>query len=208
MNYKTINTQENIPEILYVFQLYSNSPLGRSYNDYYLSTKEIKSAGISNLFCSEKKALFENGDIVYNNILDDKFSVLLSKFGYENLNNEFEYCLEQYRKENFKNYPSRLSSIYAFGDLETCRLVSSIYRWNMNEIKTFKVKELYSACKVHMEIVSILKDNFQSISNIEYYYEKYWRGEKIDDIHLNNTKISVAPIYEYLIEGVLEEIGE
>ena len=57
-----------------------------------------------------------------------------------------------------------------------------------------------------MEIISTYKPDPQLITNLNDCLKKYWIGEKIEEILLNNKRLSVAPIYEYLIEGVLEEI--
>ncbi len=207
-NYKTMNTNENIPEILYVFQLYDDTPIGKIYRENFETTKTIKSAGIYNLLKDDYRNKFVNGDIEYVDILNNNFSNRLSKFGFENINNEFEVELERYRMKKYKTYPSRLSCIYAFGDYETCKLVSQIYKWSLDEIKEFKIINLHSACKVHMEIVSYLKGKMQNFSfeEIEKYYDKYWKGERIDKISIDNKMLSVSPIYEYLIEGEIKEV--
>lgn len=206
MQYKTINTNEEIPEELYVFQLYGNTPLERIYKENYGSTQRIYSAGMGNIKNPILKEKFLNGDINYTNILDDNFSCRLTKFGFENINNEFEVAIEEYRKNNFKNYPSRLSCIFAFGNFETCKMVSQLYHWNLNEIKKFKIVELHSACKVHMEIVSIYKANPQLMQNPDECFRKYWNGEMIEEMLVDGRRNSVAPICEYLIEGILEEV--
>lgn len=206
MKYKTINTDEEIPEELYIFQFFENTPIGRIYKESFDRSQKIFSAGISNLENPIFKEKFLNGEINYTDILNENFSCRLTKFGFENINNEFEVVVENYRKNNFPHYPSRLSCIYAFEDFDTCKLVSQLYKWDLNEVKKFKIVKLHSACKTHMEIISTYKPDPQLITNLNDCLKKYWMGEKIEEILLNNKRLSVAPIYEYLIEGVLEEI--
>ena len=101
MKYKTINTDEEIPEELYIFQFFENTPIGRIYKESFDRSQKIFSAGISNLENPIFKEKFLNGEINYTDILNENFSCRLTKFGFENINNEFEVVVENYRKNNF-----------------------------------------------------------------------------------------------------------
>lgn len=144
-----------------------------------------------------------------------------------------EYNLELTREKFYKQYPSRFSGILAFGDQETCANVALAHNWDLNTVRKFKLinmRELNKYVKVgkfNMGIVSLLNSpNISPYKQDELYYE-YWNcsksvnldiynsvGDKIkcnDEVFVydaiqNITINRTVPVYEYLIEGILEEI--
>ena len=58
----------------------------------------------------------------------------------------FEYALEYIRRKKYKKYPSRFSCLYAFGDYESCKKVSELKKWPLENVKKYKIKKqtLYS----------------------------------------------------------------
>lgn len=132
-----------------------------------------------------------------------------------------EYILEYYRP---KIYPSRFSCIYAFGNYESCITASKEYEWSLENVRKFKLKKFnneFDKCvkvvKCNMKIASrmwnsnISTFDRESIINMANFY---WNGNGIFateriDIESNSLIQTVRyALYEYLIEGVLEEIEE
>ncbi len=127
-----------------------------------------------------------------------------------------EYNCEHFRKLYFPKYPSRLSSCYAFGDYETCKIVSEKYRWNLNSVKKFRLipHEHNRVAKVNMEIVS-LERYANTISSLDaetqqQIWASYWNG--IGNIKMELPTINGSQdfeseiIWEYLVEGILQLI--
>ena len=125
-----------------------------------------------------------------------------------------EYNAELSRKYNFPNYPSRLSAVYAFGDKETCRIVSNKYHWDINTVRRFRLNPnpLNKVVKVNMEIVSLERHansismmNADTINNI---WQSYWTGfgNIVMELPIANggrKEFHSEVIWEYLIEGQL-----
>ena len=138
-----------------------------------------------------------------------------------------EYELERYRYNNFKTFPSRFSCVYAFGDLESCELASKYYGWDLSKVKKFKIfdstkygidlSSMVKICKCNMEIVTYMWNHdlqYFPIEERQKFCEAYWLGrgavassmQDIDTGHEITTNSGV--LYEYLIEGILDEIIE
>ncbi|QQR83068.1 hypothetical protein IPJ72_04595 [Candidatus Peregrinibacteria bacterium] len=125
-----------------------------------------------------------------------------------------EYDAELTRFQNYPLYPSRLSAIYAFDNLETCKIVSKKYGWDLSTVKKFKLEEnpLSRVIKVNMEIVSLCKLAYRTSSidkkTIESIWHSYWKGDKDFQMELltptlNRKIYKVDNIFEFLIEGKL-----
>ena len=192
---------DKIPEKFYIFQLYNeNNYIDRYYKENFIKTNIIKSA----TFIKGQKV----EDTNYLDFFNPQYTNAYSKFGIENINNEFEIKLEKYRKKYFPQLPSRYSCIFAFESYEMCELVSQCYHWNLMEVNCFKPNKIIAIKRVNMEIISALKDmyNLFDEESLKSYFNMYFSGELIKDIVYpsDNKKISFSPIYEYLIEGELE----
>lgn len=128
-----------------------------------------------------------------------------------------EYDAEICRKRNYPKFPSRLSAIFAFGDLETCHIVAKKYGWDLSSVKKFKLVEhpLTRVIKVNMEIVSLAKLSYKiSYSNAEdldRYWRHYWSGggaiqEELPSQNYSRKTFDSGVIFEYLIEGSVKII--
>lgn len=74
-----------------------------------------------------------------------------------------EYDAEQARRRSFPLKPSRLSAIFAFGDEQACVEASHRYRWPLESVRRFKLKEPNQearAAKVNMEIISLMRSAY------------------------------------------------
>ncbi|PCI43871.1 MAG: hypothetical protein COB41_06065, partial [Proteobacteria bacterium] len=124
-----------------------------------------------------------------------------------------EYDAEIYREENHPLYPSRLSALYAFGSIETCRLVSEKYGWPLDAVQQFRLKDwpLTRIAKVNMEHVSLARRAYKisMMQDIDRLWGGYWTGfdEIILELPSSNferKQYNSGVIWEYLIEGVVE----
>ena len=123
---------------------------------------------------------------------------------------QMEYILEYHRP---KIYPSRFSCIYAFGNYESCITASKEYGWPLENVRKFKLKKFnneFDKCvkvvKCNMEIASRMWNS--DISTFDRESNGIFATERID-IETNSLIQRVGyELYEYLIEGVLEEIEE
>lgn len=134
-----------------------------------------------------------------------------------NVTNEYqtEYNCELHRYYNFPKYPSRLSSSYAFGDYESCKLVSQKYGWKLDTVRKFKLipHEQNRVAKVNMEIISLerLANNIsmQDMATLNQVWSWYWNGNGQLELELPGHSGSrqiykSGEIWEYLVEGILE----
>ena len=214
---KTVNTNEKIPNIFYIFCNFNN-PI---CNHNIKFTKQI----ISGAFCNFETTPnftdnYLNGTQNYLPFIKSNKAPLSPSFYCHGMTNDYslEYNLELYRYNNHSKYPSRLSAVYAFGDFNDCKKVSKLYGWDIKSVKKFKLKEdvtdkLIRISKHNMEIISYMRGldcRLFSIQDQDLIYNKYWNGcgninmEKI--INNKPIKLNTGEIYEYLIEGILELI--
>ena len=220
---KTLNTKEEIPEFFYIFINQGDSIFCNiNYHNYTL-TSSIVSGGFYNLLVDFEKADdFIKGNITYAPFIPNKttFSIPTSHtLGVINGYN-VEYILEYYRP---KQYPSRFSCVYAFGNYESCLKASKIYDWDIKNVKKFRLKQLgieFNKCikivKCNMGIVTAMWkcggiSAFDDKSTRKIA-EAYWSGkgkiatERSDLTTGLITQVISQELYEYLIEGVLEEV--
>lgn len=221
---KLINMDEDCPKVFYVFIGLGNSIYSKiNYHNYKLNNSLI-SSGFKNLEISNIDINdFIMGNITYAPFIPNSTTFLSPTSHLMNVINSYqvEYILEFYRK---REYPSRFSCLYAFGDYESCEKASKLYpkMFDLSKVKKFKLKitntdldKCIKVAKCNMEIVTrmwncdISSFDKDSISRISY---AYWNGtgpvaterQNIEDGLYSQTISDV--LYEYLIEGILEEV--
>lgn len=125
-----------------------------------------------------------------------------------------EYDAERIRMAAYPVAPSRLSATYAFGDYETCVEVSRRYRWNLDEVRRFRLDRdaLTRVHKCNMEIVSLARHAYLVSSSSDEtsaaIWGAYWSGQgslqmELPDENLQRKTYDSGQIWEYLIEGRL-----
>lgn len=221
---KLINMDEDCPKVFYVFIGLGNSIYSKmNYYNYKLNNSLIsggfKNLEISNIDIND----FIMGNIIYAPFSPNSTTFLSPTSHLMSVINSYqvEYILEFYRK---REYPSRFSCLYAFGDYESCEKASRLYprMFDLSKVKKFKLKitntdldKCIKVAKCNMEIVTrmwncdISSFDKDSISRISY---AYWNGagqiaterQNIEDGLFSQTLSDV--LYEYLIEGILEEV--
>lgn len=221
---KLLNIDEEIPEVFYIFigqgkNIYSKI----NYHNYCLN-KRIVSSGFQGLFTEPSKVKdFLDGNIVYAPFVPNDTTLNVPSSHQMAVVNGYytEYVLEYVRFTKFKHYPSRFSCVFAFGNYESCQKANKYYNWDLKKVKKFKlVKNTHldpciKVAKCNMEIVTemwncdIASFDRESIDRIAI---AYWNGigqvatEREDiDTRLRTQRVC-GEIYEYLIEGILEEI--
>lgn len=221
---KLINIDEDCPKVFYVFIGLGNSIYSKiNYHNYKINNSLI-SGGFKNLERSNIDINdFIMGNITYAPFIPNSTTFLSPTSHLMNVINSYqvEYILEFYRKQE---YPSRFSCLYAFGDYESCKKASRLYPriFDLSKLKKFKLKitntdldKCIKVAKCNMEIVTrmwncdVSSFDKDSISRISY---AYWNGtgqvaterKNIEDGLFSQTISDV--LYEYLIEGILEEV--
>lgn len=221
---KLINMDEDCPKVFYVFIGLGSSIYSKiNYHNYKINNSLIsggfKNLEISNIDIND----FIMGNITYAPFIPNSTTFLSPTSHLMNVINSYqvEYILEFYRKQD---YPSRFSCLYAFGDYESCEKASRLYPriFDLSKVKKFKLKitntdldKCIKVAKCNMEIVTrmwncdVSSFDKDSISRISY---AYWNGtgqvaterKNIEDGLFSQTISDV--LYEYLIEGILEEV--
>ena len=230
---KLLNIDEEIPEVFYIFiGQGKNLPCQINYHNYKLSSIIVSSGINSVLAQSDMIQNFINGDINYAPYVPSTTTLYVPSSHMMSVVNGYtvEYALERWRNNNFKTLPSRFSCIYAFGDWDSCVLASKYYGWDLSNVKKFRIQyfsednpkfkilnKAIKVCKCNMEIVTYLwNNNIQSITmeTSNKICQQYWCGGKEvaierQNIETGNYEITNSRLlYEYLIEGILEEIKE
>ena len=218
---KLINMDEDAPKEFYIFvdfapNIYDNI----NRNNFSLSNRMV-SAGFLHILLSKQNLInYEEGEVNHLPFVGVDMTNVCppSTFILKTINNyNLEHNLEWFRRNYFKKYPSRFSSLFAFGDYESCKKVAQIHGWNLSSVKKFRISEdlgeymkYVRIGKFNMEIVSLLRGvpalSF-SREDQDVLYKKYWEGEETAIVKFGEEEIVSGTIYEYLIEGVLEEIG-
>lgn len=223
---KLLNIDEEAPEIFYIFIGQGKSGFCRGNFWNYNLTKKITSSGFNGIMNNLGKVQdFIDGNIIYAPFIPNKTTLnsasshtMAVVSGYN-----VEYMLEYTRFNNYKNYPSRFSCVYAFGDYESCVKANKLYKWELKNVRKFKLKKtntVLDSCtkivKCNMEIVTKMwncdaalfaKDSIANVTNA------YWQGlgqiaTEVQDIDTSLVTQEVSEVlYEYLIEGILEELN-
>lgn len=212
---------DKIPEYFFVFQSF-NSGLRSQVNKHnFEMQKRIMSSGMNTVMDIRKMEQYIKGDIDYLPFVRAKTTNNSpSSFCYNIIRQyNIEHNLEVYRKQNCKQYPSRLSAIYAFGDYDSCVRVSKKYEWPLETVSKYKlimdksIEPLIKVGRFNMEIVSLLNGIDAQIFSIEEQnelYRRYWDCENNAHVQVPNIQfgtyedLEVGIISEYLIEGILE----
>jgi hypothetical protein len=219
-----LNVDEQMPMYFYVF-VDGLSPMQK--HNFRLRKGIVSGAflnlGIDNDFIAK----YQSGDADYLPFIPNFKTDIHSPSSYSmqtTLNYSLEYNAELFRKQNndTKIYPSRLSCVYAFGDMETCIAVSKEHGWNINSVKKFKLEpnplDLNRVVKVNMEIVSLMRsvgwNATFSQSDIDHIWQHYWKGRgdlrlEVPAADMSSMKtVNSDVIWEYLIEGQLTQVAE
>ena len=224
---KLFNMDEEVPDIFYIFVGNGDSFSSQiNYHNYKLGAP-LMSGGFKNLIVMPEKINdFINGNILYAPFVPNEMTFPSPTSHLLNTVNGYnvEYILEYIRDSKFKNFPSRFSCLYAFGDYESCEKASKYYGWDLSKVKKFKLKSIgnqldmcVKVVKCNMEIVTRMWNcgitSFEG-NSIDKIASAYWCGisnvaTESQDLETGEKVITPARIlYEYLIEGVLEEIKE
>lgn len=127
-----------------------------------------------------------------------------------------EYDAETVRREYYPFAPSRVSALFAFGDVETCKRAHDFYAWDIKRVVTasLRLDKNVRIWRVNMEIISILREVYAATRSVGRYtdaWRSYWAGEGNITIHLprgithsGRKSISTGVMWQYLIEGRLE----
>jgi hypothetical protein len=135
---------------------------------------------------------------------------------------EVEYDAEYLRSHEFPLLPSRFSAVYAFGSDEDCQRAHERYGWDLSEVRRFRLvpHPLNRVHRANMEIVSLMRSIYPKASwsreDRDAVWRHYWSGQgplavEIPAIHNNEPdreSIQSGEIWEYLIEGRLELLGD
>ena len=127
-----------------------------------------------------------------------------------------EWNAELGRRAFAPRAPSRMSALYAFGDIESCRAVHSKHGWPLETVRRFKLVESVDArvAKVNMEVVSLFRGANRlaawSPEDHNAIWSHYWSGRgaltlQVPDIRAGQSwhTLESGVIWEYLIEGTV-----
>jgi hypothetical protein len=170
-------------------------------------------------YCSSKEfsRKYEDGTATYLPFLPaENDCKIISPYLTTAMNNyRIEYDAEICRKMYYPKYPSRISAIFAFGDLDTCKKVYEKYPnngWDLSTIKKFTLIDspFTRVIKVNMEIVSLARYayliSYSPENDLDTLWKHYWSGGgniqmELPDVTVQRKKYESGEIFEYLIEG-------
>ena len=125
-----------------------------------------------------------------------------------------EYDAELVRRKYAPDAPSRLTSIFAFGDRESCERAAAAYDWSLDQVEEFRLvpsKDL-NVWRVNMEIVSLARGVYGRAAwdseGMEAFWRAYWGGGDSFTVEVPQPPGSIMMtsgcLWEYLIEGSIE----
>lgn len=208
---KLINIDEESPDTFYIFVNQFNPITHHNFNltksFFSGAAASCSDAGFVNKYI-EGKVRYLPYEPCHNDVLGVSPYFLTAINDYR-----IEYDAEVFRERHRPLYPSRLSALYAFGDLETCELVSRKYGWPLDTVQKFRLKDwpLTRIAKVNMEHVSLARHAYKvsMLEDIDRLWAGYWSG--FDNIILElpvtgftRKRYDSGVIWEYLIEGIVE----
>ncbi|HBW1841941.1 TPA: hypothetical protein N3414_000666 [Klebsiella quasipneumoniae subsp. quasipneumoniae] len=211
---KTINTNEDCPSEFFIFINLQNPIV---YNNAE-KIGVITSSGITAASMEENMLRsYISGNADYLPFIPNpNASPAISMYQLGVMNTyRVEYNAEISRKEKFKVYPSRLSSMYAFADYETCEQVSRKYNWDINTVRKFELQDhpLTRIAKVNMEIISLVRHAYgiSGFMSDDEVWQHYWSGQGNLELQLPGRDFQPqhyesGVIWEYLIEGSLRKV--
>jgi hypothetical protein len=117
-----------------------------------------------------------------------------------------EVELERFRMKNYPTYPSRLTSVFAFGDVDSVNNVITLHNWQRQSLRKFVLvpNENNRVAKVNMSIISYVTSFYNNIPETirNSYWDLYWSGKhSVLDLGSNIPPMPRDIIWEYLIEG-------
>ncbi|HVC62130.1 MAG TPA: hypothetical protein VND19_17420 [Acetobacteraceae bacterium] len=188
-------------------------------------TKRMTSAGFAAATtCPKFRESYLNGTASYAPFVPNQglSSGLISRFTMNvSANYRLEYDAECIRYQHFATSPSRFSATFAFGHQEDCQKASQIYKWDLNEVRKFRLLRdgpLTRVRRVNMEVVSLMRSVYAGASWSEDersgIWKHYWSGggglavevPAIENDTPTRRKVDCGEIWEYLIEGRLQLI--
>lgn len=201
---RTINTQEIVPEELYIFVQMNDPMCANNYAVGGWASGALSSACMSN----ENLKRYLTGDIDY--FVDPEGLALSPFYVRGKCHNQMETKCNEIRRNINRLLPSRASAVYAFGDAQSCEFVADKFNWDISEVKKFKlnINPLTRVAKVNMQIISHLLGMVEFPENIDEIFQDYWSGKSSSIIKLNNATHEVNEVvWEYLIDGKVETIS-
>jgi hypothetical protein len=213
MSNKLLNKDETIPEVFYIFVNQLNPMTEHNFK----LIGHFSSAAFGSLSDPGFLKKYIEGSaryLPYEPCQMDQWAI--SPF-FLTVINEYrvEYDVESFREKHARLLPSRLSALYAFGDYETCKLVSSKYKWPLNSVQRFRLKPhpLNRVAKVNMEHISLARHAYRvaSLQDVDALWQSYWSGEEscvftLPAAGFSHKTYESGTIWEYLIEGVVEHL--
>ena len=211
---KILNGREKIPDEFYVFVENLSPPIANEFN----ITKRLTSASFSSFTNSDFLPKYMDGSATYCTLQPSSADCqAISDYSMKLTSNyKVEYDAENYRLTRHCLFPSRLSGIFAFGDYNSCVTASHKYGFKMDSLKRFVLvpNPLNRVAKVNMRIFALAKTAYLT-GNLDkesmlYIWSNYWGGTgnlKIDlPVKGAHRRIyDSGVIYEYIIDGVIEE---
>lgn len=223
---KCENGDYDTPETFFVFVGYGED-LGSAVNAHnYAIDHRLTAAAVSCFIGENERSAYLDGTISYRpceETLHGRPAIkVLSSFALSHWDDAVENWLETVRSEEYPRLPSRFASLFAFGDMDTCRRVSLRYGWDVSTVRQFCLadlgphNDLVRISRHNMEIVSFLRAcdlSRTKVDEIGDIARAYWEGEDgVPDNLLDVVGLSkdMGPelLYEYLIVGVLEQEKE
>lgn len=131
-----------------------------------------------------------------------------------------EYNAEMSRRGDraSRRYPSRMSCIYAFGDVNSLRKACDLYGWDRAAARQFRIVHgpFTRVVKANMEIVSLMRaaETISSFGPDEQaaIWHHYWCGGASLTLEMPGPAFMPRPvesgvIWEYLVEGRVELVS-
>lgn len=227
---KIINrANEEAPEYFYIYTNRYNYNIINQFENHNIKLRKgsMISSGFMNVFTLEEnqRESFKKGNIIYAPFVPQETTGLgnSSPFLFRLINRyNIEYLLEKRRYEKHKEFPSRLSSIFAFESIEDSIKKADGNGWKISNLRKYKLvnnsvfNEYIKVAKCNFNMIGFLEHNEHLMllgNQQEFIAEEYWLSEndlqskevKInDDIYKKSQKCQYFP--EYLIEGILEPV--
>lgn len=129
-------------------------------------------------------------------------------------NYHVEYDAELCRRAAFKHAPSRLTGVFAFDSMDTCRDANQRYGWDLSTVVRFEVMHVLRSIRLNMEIVSLACHAYATSmldgQTKDDLWSSYWAG--VDGYAMDlptvdpkgRRHVTVDALYELLIDGRLQ----
>lgn len=213
MTNRLLNKDEAIPEVFYIFV----NQLNPTTEHNFRVIGQFCSAAFLSIDDQDFLKKYIQGSIRYLPYEPCRMDQLaVSPFFMTAINDyRIEYDAEVFREKHANLIPSRLSALYAFGDYESCKLVSEKYHWPLNSVERFRLKPhpLNRVAKVNMEHISLARLAYRtaSLEDVESVWQSYWSGDANCSFNLpapgfSRRTYESGTIWEYLIEGTVEHL--